>query len=248
MFDKLLKSARRASSGGPPSVSVYRRYRVDGRALNHKIIDATLDKAATQFAARALGMMGRDNMMVFDSEDETSVLMDCALYEYKVRGKNAVERYQEEIGGETEIERELLAAMVASSTSLFRVESVSRKTYSLNLGDLVNEGRIITLMDINFSQHVKPDYLLFLRPVTLENFSMTSGIAFIFPGHMEDELLKRWRGPQSRGSRRRRRRAQPTFATRYATFFKLSKRKGIEVMYQDVDESNDRQPPSQLLR
>lgn len=240
MFDKLWKSARRTLPGGLPGPSVYRRYRVDGRALNHKIMGATLDKAAIQYAARALGMMGRGNVMVFDSEDETSVLMDCALYEYKARGKNAIERYQEEIGGETEIERDLLAAMVASSTSLFRVESASRKTYSLRLGDLVNEGCTITLMDINFSQHVKPDYLLFLRPITLEGFSMTSGIAFIFPGRMEDELLKRWRGSQSRGSRRRRRRAQPTSATRYATFFNLSKRKGIEVAYEDVAERNGR--------
>jgi len=238
VFDKLWKSARRISPGGLPSTSVYRRYRVDGKALNHKIMEATLDRAAIQHAARALGMMGRDNMVIFDSEDETSVLMDFALYEYKARGKNAVERYQEEIGGETEIERELLAAMVASSTSLFRVESVSRKTYSLSLGDLVNEDRTITLMDINFSQHVKPNYLLFLRPITLENFSMTSGIAFIFPRHLESELLKRWRGPQSRGSRHRRRRAQPTFAKRYAIFFKLSKRQGIEVVYEDVDEWN----------
>lgn len=239
MFNKLWKSATSASLGGLPGPNVYRRYRVDGRALNHKIIEATLSKSAIQFAAKTLGMMGRNDTVFFDNEDETSVLMDCALYEYKSRGKNAVQRYQEEIGGETNIERELLAAMVASSTSLFRIESVSKKTYSLRLVDLVNEGHTITLMDLNFSQNVKPNYLLFIRPVTLENFSMTSGIAFIFPRHMESELLKRWQGPQSRGSRRRRRAQQPTSTTRYATFFKLSKRKGIEVMYQDVNESND---------
>ncbi len=238
MFDKLWKPTEIVSLSGLPGPGIYRRYRTDGRVLHHKIIDATLSKAALQFAARSLGMLGGSNVMFFDSEDETSVLMDYALYEYKPKGKNAVQQYQEEIGGETDIERELLAAMVASSTSLFRVESVSRRTYSLSLGDLVNEGHTITLMDLNFSQHVKPDYLLFIRPITLENFSMTSGIAFIFPGDMESELLKRWRGPQSRGSRRRRRRAEPTSATRYATFFKLSKRKGIEVMYQDVDESH----------
>ena len=78
MFGKLWKSATEASPGGLSSPSVYRRYRVDGRALNHKIMSATLDKAAIQFAAGALDMMGRDNVVFFDSEDETSVLMDCA--------------------------------------------------------------------------------------------------------------------------------------------------------------------------
>ncbi len=220
-----------------PSASVYRRYRADGRTLAHKIVE-TLNKAAIQHAGRALGMMGRDNVIFFDSEDETSVMMDFALYEYKAGGKNAVQRYQEEVGGETKIERELLAAMTASSTSLFRVESISKKTYSLSLGDLVNEGRTITLMDINFSQGAKLGYLFFFRPITLENFSMTSGIAFLFPGHQEGELLKRWKRPQSRGSRRRRRRVQSASAMRYATFFKLSKRQGIEVVYKDVTEKS----------
>jgi hypothetical protein len=225
------------SPGDLPDPNVYRRYRVDGQTLNHKIIDATLETNAIEAAARALGMMGRGNVIVFDNEDETSVLMECALYEYKVKGKNAVQRYQEEIGGETEIERELLAAMVASSTSLFQVESVSRKTYSVSLSDLVNEGRTITLMDLNFSQIVKSDYVLFFRPITLENFSMTSGIALTFPKHMESELLKRWRLSKSGGSRRRRR-PLPTSMRRYATFFKLNKLKGVEVMYQDVGEGS----------
>ena len=238
MFNEPWKSVQIMSPGDLPDPNVYRRYRVDGQALNHKIIGATLSKTAIQATARALGMMGRGNVIVFDNEGETSVLMECALYEYKVKGKNAVQRYQEEIGGETEIERELLAAMVASSTSLFRVESVSRKTYSVSLSDLVNEGHTITLMDLNFSQIVKSDYVLFLRPITLENFSMTSGIALTFPTHLESELLRQWRGSQSGGSRRRRRRALPTSMRRYATFFKLSKLKGVEVMYQDVGESS----------
>jgi hypothetical protein len=165
--------------------------------------------------------------------------MECMLYEYKTQGKNAVERYQQEIGGETKIERELLAAMVASSTSLFRVESISRKTYSLTLCDLVNKGRAITLMDINFSQTVKPNYLLFIRPITLENFSMTSGIAFTFPSGMESVLAKRWKRPQSHGSHRQRR-GQSISLKRYATFFKLSKRKGIEVMYRDLESRKGR--------
>lgn len=235
MFDRLWRPAGRASPTGLPSVRVYRRYRVAARALNHKIMEATLERAAIMYAARALGMKGPGNRVFFDSEDETSILMDFALYEHKTRGQSAVERYQEEIGGETEIERELLAAMVAASTSLFRAESVFRETYSLRLDDLVNEDRTITLMDINFSQHVEPNTLLFFRPIIFGSFSMTSGVAFAFPRHLESELLERWRGSQSRGSRRRRRRAQSTSATRYATFFKLSKHKGVEVKFADVD-------------
>ena len=231
MFKKLWKP-RRALTGGP-SVKVYQRYRTDGMTLNHKIMDATLSEAAIQHGSRALGLEGRGRELILDSEDDLSVLMDYALYEYRVKGKNAVERYQEEIGGETQIERELLAAMVALSTSLFEVESVSTSTCIMRLSDLANEGRTINLMDINFSQRVTPDWLLFIRPVTLENFSMTSGIALIFPRHLKEELLKRWHRSQSR----RRRSAQSVSARRYATFFRLSKIKGIEVRYEEVGKA-----------
>jgi hypothetical protein len=234
VFDRLRKSTGPILSGGLPSASAYRRYRVDGRVLNHKIIDASLDRAVIGHAARALGMKGPGNVLVFDDEDEASILMDCALYECKTKGKNAVMRYQEEIGGETEIERELLAAMVASSTSLFRIESVSRRTSSLSLVDLVKENQIITLMDLNLSRTGTDNYLLFFRPITLGSLRMTSGVAFVFPSHLESKLLERWRELQTHGSRNKRQQPQPTSLLRYAAFFKLSKRVGLEMRFEDV--------------
>lgn len=235
MFDKLQKSAQSILHSGVPDASVYRRYRVEGRNLNHKIIDAMLDQKAIHEAGKSLGILGRDDILVFDNEGEMSVLMDYALYEWKVKGKNAVERYQEEIGGETEIERELLTAMVGASTSLFEIESISRATYSLELVDLIDENHTITLMDMNFSQQVMPDYLLFIRPITFENFSMTSGFSFLFPGRLEEEMIERWRKSQLSKSRRlqRRRNKLPLSARRYVKFFKLSLQKGLEVRYAD---------------
>lgn len=213
-------------------ISTYRRYRRDGTTLNHKIIETMLDKTALQYGGRALGMGSGDSMLVFDSEGETSVLMDYALYEYRHKGKNAVERYWEKVGGETQVERELLAAMAASSTSLFRVEAISRQAYTIYFSDSV-EGRTINLMDVNFSQHVSPGWLLFIRPITLESFSMTSGIAFVFQSGMEEYLLRYWRRPSRRAI------GHTDSAKRYATFFKLSKRVGSEVRYETVVEKQD---------
>jgi len=228
MLNKLQRRLRRMLPGSP-DVRAYRRYRKDGMALNHKIMDAILDEAALTYASRALGMMGRDRTLVLDDESDFSVLMDYALYEYRPQGKNAVERYREEIGGANQIERELLDTMVVSSTSLFKILSVSKKTYTIHLGDLVNEERTVALMDINFSQGIKPDRLLFIRPVTFENWSMTSGMVLLFPGDMEDELLKQWHRPQRRRKGRARRNDQ---ARRYETIFKLSRRRGVRVRYE----------------
>lgn len=235
MLDRLWKSIRRTSRSDVPRVSVYRRYRVAGKKLHHKIMDEMVDKKALQHSGKALGMLGRGDTMIFDSEGDMSVLMDYVIYEYKEQGKNAVERYREEVGGETETERELLAAMEVSSTSLFRIEYKSRETYSLGLVDLIDEDRTITLMDINFSQHMSSDYLLFIRQIALEAFSMTSGIAFLFPDNLEAELVKRWQ-VHSRGRPWPGIGKQSLSTSRYVTFFKLSKRKGVEVGYEDVDE------------
>jgi len=75
------------------------------------------------------------------------------------------------------------------------------------------------------SQSCVPGFLLFIRPIILENFSMTSGMAFVFPGQEEQFLLKRASRPRRRGQSPR------DSAKRYQAFFKLSKRRGIEVMY-----------------
>jgi hypothetical protein len=234
VFDRFGRLTGRISPGVHPNASAYRRYRVDGRTLNHKIMDATLDRAAVMQAARALGMKGPGNAVFFDTEDETSILIDCAFYECKTKGKNAIVRYQEEIGGETKIERELLAAMVASSTSLFRIESVSRRTSSLSLVDLVNQNLVITLMDLSLSETGAVNYLIFFRPITLASFSMTSGVAFVFPGHLESKLLAHWRELEAPGSHTKRQPPLSTSLRRYAAFFKLSKRVGVETRLEDV--------------
>ncbi len=57
---------------------------------------------------------------------------------------------------------------------------------------------------------------------------MTSSFAFSFPESLEADLLRRWRslGRDYRGT--------ALSAKRYATFFKLSRRQGIETRYEDV--------------
>lgn len=229
MRDKLCRQWRRILPGGSSDIRTYRRYRQDGMALNHKIIDVSLDESAITHASRALGMMGRNRTLILDDESEFSVLMDYAVYEYRSQGKNAVERYREEIGGENPVECKLLDAMVVSSISLFKVLSVSKRTHTVHLHDLVNEERTVTLIDIHFSQSVKPDWLLFIRPVTFENWSMTSGMALLFPGDMEDELIERWHRPQRRRKGRARGSDQ---ARRYEAIFKLSRRRGVRVRYE----------------
>lgn len=56
----------------------YQQYRIAGRELNHKIIDAYLDETILEKAATLL-KLGQKRQLVLDSEDDLSVLMDFAL-------------------------------------------------------------------------------------------------------------------------------------------------------------------------
>jgi hypothetical protein len=219
----ILKRLFHRDSSGLPGKETYRRYRAAGKELNHKIMNASLEKEAVDYGVRKLGL-GRRRQLIVDSEDDLSVLMEFAMYEHHRGGRNAVDRYREEIGGSSPMEQELLAAMVASSTSLFCVEEVSPKTCSLRLCDLIDGGSEITLMDVSFSQTAMAGVSFFVRPICLGAFCMTSGIAFTFPGGMEDDLLREWRRFAGR-------RPHNASAGRYAALFKLSKRRGIETIF-----------------
>ena len=225
MFKKLLNPMS-SSSPGLPNMKAYQRYRNAGMALNHKIIDSIPGDSALLGSAKALGMKGPGRQLILVSEDDMSVLMDYMLYEYRAKGKNAVERYQTEVGAANQMEEELLAAMLTSYTSLFKSGSVSERTTSLHLSDLLNQDNSLTLMDINFSRSCVPGLLLFIRPIILDKFSMTSGMAFVFPSQEEQFLLKRALHPRRRGQSPR------ESAKRYQAFYKMSKRRGLEVMYE----------------
>ena len=62
---------------------VYRRFRQIGLQLNHKLVK-TLSTEALNEGGRRLGILKNDTF-VFDSEDETSVLMDYCIHNVRDR-------------------------------------------------------------------------------------------------------------------------------------------------------------------
>jgi len=201
-------------------VKEYQRYRKIGRELSHKIIDAYLSEAVLDKAAKMLKLGGK-RQLVLDSEDDLSVLMDFALYEVRQKdGKNQVERYAEEKGGVNFIERDLLTAMERARTGLYKVSQVMRDKYQIGLENLLDSQSPIVLTDINFSETMKDGLVIYFRPIQTSKFTMTSGIAFVFPMEMEEELMKRWQRLEWKGD-----------AERYAWFFRKSKQSGFETMY-----------------
>lgn len=198
------------------SLDIYRRYRAALLPLHHKIIDAYVDQTILEKAARAL-KLGGNRRLLLGSEDDLSVLMDYGLYEISTSGQNLVQRYKTEKSEQSDIERELLAAMVKAQTGLFQVQDTDAQKAQVVMQELTGERRPITLTDINFSQTVLRESILFFRMIELSNVSMTSGVTFSFRASAKERLLRHWR--------------QWSTAKRYAGYFQLSKRHGIETHY-----------------
>jgi hypothetical protein len=102
------------------ALPAYRQFRHIGLRLNHAFT-GSLSKEAIQTAGRRLGML-HNGTLVFDSEDETSVLMDYAIYNVETAGRNAVQEYLAESppppGSD---EMVLLKAELKAYYSLFQV-------------------------------------------------------------------------------------------------------------------------------
>jgi hypothetical protein len=205
-------------------IKEYRKYRKIGMELNHKIMDTCLAHDVIMGSAQLLGILHGETL-IFESEDESSVLMDFALNDYPVNNQNTMKLYRDTKGWENEIEKEILDAHLVSYTSLFKVISISKEEYTLLLRDLLNAEDTIQLIDINFSRSAVPGVLLFTRIIPLKDFNMTSGVSFAFPGHLEQYLLKRYRVLSKKVK------SDNKAVRRFVSFYKLSKTKGIEVQY-----------------
>ena len=203
----------------------YKIYRKIGTELNHKIMNACLDRDVLMRSAKLLGI-ARGDTLLFDSDDETSVLMDFALHEYKINNKNTIKIYREKIGWQNEIEKDILDALLASYTSLFRVTSFFRRENTLLLNDVLNKKDNIKLIDIGLSKSAVPGLLLFIRLVPFKDFNMTSGISFVFSGDLEKYLLKGYKKLSKKVK------TDSDSIKRFVSFFKLNKTDGIDVKYE----------------
>jgi hypothetical protein len=181
-----------ASQGGGHReiISRYKHLRTVGIEVNNKLV-SRLSKEALQEGARKLGMLRR-GMFVFDSEDETSVLMDYCLHDVRSEGRNAIEHYL--IDSPPELESDEMACLRAkqhSIYSLFMVESVERG-FGVRVRDLLSN-EVHFVVDIGLGSTCRPDLVFASRLLRHDNFTMTGGAALpvgILHPQQRDSRLK----------------------------------------------------------
>lgn len=204
------------------NIEKYVKMREAGMAVNSKLMKY-VSKEMMNHAVKLLGIRMQGNTILFDSEEETSYLMNFLLFDYKVNSKNTVQVYQESHMANTEIENEAINSMRFSYSSLFEVTSI--RGFTVRLRDLFREtDKPIKLIDVAFSMTASPGTLLFIRLVPVGDRYMTSGVSFIFRKEIKQYLLRRYRKISKKIQ------TGDQDMKRYIAFFKLNKECGQEAL------------------
>ena len=154
-------------------VERYQRLRRRARDLNHRILK-TIPRIALHEVGEAIGILHR-GALVFNSEDETHIHMDCCLYDWMQNGKNLVEKYAENhpVAPGTE-EEELLHAYLQAQYRIVIPQSAVQGAGAYSV-DLLSAEEVF-IMDIGLSFNPL-DVAYATRTIPLGQFWITSGAA-----------------------------------------------------------------------
>ncbi len=152
----------------------YLRLRQAGKEVASALVK-TLSKDVLEEGGEALGIRKR-GVLVFNSEDETSVLMDFCIHDIRRGGQTAVERMLAQAPYPAGSDQALfLEALKDAYFSLFLVEGTQP-----GIGAYVRDmarGESLLIYDVGFSQTAEPDMLIAFRLTRPENVPMTTGAA-----------------------------------------------------------------------
>ena len=172
-------------------IARYKHLRAVGRNLNHKLVKR-LSKADLDKGGKKLGILKR-GVLVFNTEDESSVLMDYCIYDVRRNGRNAVEQYLIDSPPDPDSDEMVcLRAMQHAVYSLFVVESVERGLGVTVLDSLSDE--TILIVDMGFGSSAHPGLVFASRLLFHDGFSMTGGAALplaVLPKNEQKTLTKK---------------------------------------------------------
>jgi hypothetical protein len=208
-------------------IKKYKQYRNIGKDLSQKILEKFTDEQSLLVVSKLLGIR-QGKTLVLDSEEELNFIMDFSLFEYQAKGKTFLQRYKEETPELNEKEADIIEAKLLSYTSLFKILETDPAHASVTLGDILNDGKPVTILDINLSRSARPGLLIFTRIVPFSEFNMTSGMFCLFPENSERNLLKRYKIMIKKVK------SEIESVRRFVAFFKLNRTEGLEAKTADI--------------
>ncbi len=138
----------------------YKRLREVGKRLNVKLIKEFAGSAMKK-CGKDLGMFKR-GILVFNSDDETSILMDFCIHNHRVNKKTVIDQYLEKSNLDPiSDEMLILKSLQSSFFSVFVVDG-TEQGHLCHLKDIVHQ-RELTVIDSGLGQTAKPGMLLASR-------------------------------------------------------------------------------------
>ncbi len=172
-------------------ISLYQRLRTVSQDLSTRLVNR-LSRDTLHEGGRRLGIL-RGGTLVFDTENETSVLMDYCLYDVRRKGRSAIEQYLIDSPPDPESdEMTCLRAMQHAIYSLFVVESVERGL-GVIVRDLLSQ-EVLLVVDMGFGSTAQPGLVFASRLLHHDGFSMTGGAALpvaVLPADQRGALMKK---------------------------------------------------------
>jgi SEC-C motif len=178
-------------------LSTYQHIREVSYRLNNKLV-TTLSTETLHEGGRRLGILKGD-ILVFDTEDQSSVLMDYCIYNVYVKGRNAAQRYLEDSpppAGSDEMAA--LKAQQKAYYSINQVLSVERGV-GVNVRDVLR-GDPGFIMDIGFGSTATVGMAFAGRVVPSQGFLMSGGASLPVVGPAGERIadgLKRMFDPST---------------------------------------------------
>jgi hypothetical protein len=201
----------------------YRNYRKRQVELHKSIMMEFVSEADYLKMAALLGMLNTNNKVVIESESEKDALYDFSIYGNIRAGSSALYEYLEKYPPESKEDKELLFAMKQSDVQLYEVTGKKEDGFII-LKDQFHKTESINLIDISMRNYFNPDIFLVTRLIHLNEFSMTSGLVFVFSKNHKDYLMKK--------SRKMIKKIQSgdDSVDRFIVFFNLNRLSGLPVL------------------
>ena len=212
------------------SIEQYRQYRQVQVELHTKILNDYVHETEFKQAAEILGILNEQNRVVIESEADKDALYDFNIYEKIRDGKSTLSLFEENYSLKNQLEHELLKAMLQSEASLYEVTYIDKKERMLILNDILRGlNKPFKLIDLSLSDSIKHNALIYTRSLHLEEFSITSGLGFIFSANHKNYILNRSR------KMLKKMKTGDTSTNRFIVFFLLNRSDGLPILFEKVN-------------
>lgn len=207
----------------------YKEYRQIQTNLHTRILMKCVRADDLYSSAELLGIF-KNNTIILESDYENDAVYDFCVYEKVKDGKNSVSQYIE-LGEEcTAQENKLLSVMEKTNTSLYEVVECEKEKGLVILKDVLSQSdENIMVRDIGISSMNRKN-LLFTRLIHLDEFSMTSGLGYIFRENHKQYLLKR-----SKKLMKKINSGDPSI-DKFIVFFQLNRSDGLPSLHQTIGQ------------